>query len=121
MIGKAYKSLLPYYDNRTHTQKFKSRPCLIIGKADSGDYIILPISSISDKSKIDPYYDIPLDKSTFAFLHKDSFLRTHKQTICNVAHLKDQLADFKVTYEETYFDALSRVEQFQKQIINAAL
>ncbi len=121
MIGKVYKSLLPYYDKYTHTQKFKSRPCLLIGRADRGDYVILPISSVSDPSKIDPFYDIPLDKSRFTFLHKNSFLRTHKQTICNAAFLKDQLADFRLTYEDTYIEALSKVEAFQKQIINAAL
>lgn len=47
MIGKAYKSRVPYYDRVSRTQKFKSRPCLIIGQAHAGDYVILPISSIT--------------------------------------------------------------------------
>lgn len=121
MIGKAYKSRVPYYDRITKTQKFKSRPCLIIGQADSGDYVILPISSISDKSKIDPIYDIPLDKSVYTFLNKNSYLRTHKQTVVNISSLRDQLSDFKLSYEETYVEALSKVEQFQKQLISNAL
>ena len=121
MIGKAYKSRVPYYDQISRTQKFKSRPCLIIGQADAGDYVVLPISSISDKSRIDPIYDISLDKSIFTFLNKDSYLRTHKQTIVNIASLKDQLADFKASYEETYIEALEKVEQFQKQLIANAL
>lgn len=121
MIGKAYKSRVPYYDRISKTQKFKSRPCLIIGQADSGDYVILPISSISDKSKVDPVYDMPLDKATYTFLNKDSYLRTHKQTVVNIASLRDQLSDFKASYEETYLEALIKVEQFQKQLITDAL
>ena len=121
MIGKACKSIVPYYDRVSRTQKFKSRPCLVIGQADSGDYVILPISTISDKSKIDPVYDILLDKTTYTFLNKDSYLRTHKQTTVNIASLKDQLADFKVSYEEMYFEALIKVEQFQHQLIKDAL
>lgn len=121
MIGKAYKSIVPYYDRADRTQKFKSRPCLIIGQADSGDYVILPISSISDKSKVDAIYDIPLKKSVFTFLNKDSYLRTHKQTVVNISSLKDQLSDFKMSYEETYVEALSKVEEFQKKLISNAL
>lgn len=121
MIGKAYKSRVPYYDRTTGTQKFKSRPCLIIGQADIGDYVILPISTISDKSKIHPIYDIPLKQATYSFLNKDSFLRTHKQTVVNIASLRDELADFKSVYEETYVEALSKVEAFQKQLILNAL
>lgn len=121
MIGKAYKSRVPYYDRTTRTQKFKSRPCLIIGQADSGDYVVLPISSISDRSKVDPVYDIPLKRATYSFLDKDSYLRTHKQTVVNIASLRDELSDFKSTYEETYVEALSKVEQFQKKLILSAL
>ena len=121
MIGKAYKSRVPYYDRITRSQKFKSRPCLIIGQADSGDYVILPISTVSDKSRIDPIYDIPLDKETYRFLKKDSYLRTHKQTVVNIASLRDQLSDFKATYGETYLAAIMKVEEFQKQLITDAL
>lgn len=121
MIGKAYKSRVPYYDRISRTQKFKSRPCLIIGQADSGDYVVLPISSITDRSKADSIYDIPLDKATYTFLNKDSFLRTHKQTVVNIASLRDQLSDFKALYEEAYLEALTKVEQFQKQLIADAL
>ena len=121
MIGKAYKSRVTYYDRASKSQKFKSRPCLIIGQADAGDYVILPISSIPDKTKVDPVYDIPLDCSVFTFLRNDSYLRTHKQTVVNIGSLKDQLSDFKSTYEETYIEALTKVEEFQNQMISKAL
>lgn len=121
MIGKAYKSMVPYYDRVTRQRKFKSRPCLIIGQADVSDYVVLPISTISDKTKVDSFYDIPLDKTTYKFLNNDSYLRTHKQTIVNLASLKDQLSDFKSSYEDTYIDALSKVEDFQKRLIDDAI
>ncbi|WP_036612780.1 hypothetical protein, partial [Oribacterium sp. P6A1] len=89
MIGKAYKSLVPYYDVIAKKQKFKSRPCLIIGQADAGDYVVLPISSITDRSRVHPKYDMPLDTAKFTFLTKDSYLRTHKQTVVNISNLRD--------------------------------
>jgi len=121
MIGKAYKSLVPYFDKRTNKNSFKGRPCLIIGKADASDYVVLPISTIPDKTKIDPNFDIPLDKSIYTFLNQDSYLRTHKQTIVNTASLRDQLADFKVSYEETYIEAMLKFEEFNKNLIANAL
>ena len=122
MIGKIYKSMLPYYDRSSQTRKFKSRPCLVIGQADSaGDYVILPISKVSDRRRIDPYFDIPLDKSVYTFLNDNSYLRTHKQTIVNISSLRDQLADFKTAYEDTFIEALAKVEEFQKQLISNAL
>ena len=121
MIGKAYKSLVPYYDRITNKQKFKSRPCLVIGEADSGDFVVLPISSVSDKSKVHPKYDMPLDIANFTFLTKSSYLRTHKQTVVNIANLKDQLSDFRTDYEDAYLDALALVEEFQRQMISDAM
>ncbi len=121
MIGKVYKSIVPYYDRANRRQSFKSRPCLIIGQADAGDYVVLPISSISDKSKVDPTYDISLDCSAFTFLHKNSYLRTHKQTVVNISLLKDQLVDFKSVYEETFLECIIKVEAFQKKMTSDAL
>lgn len=121
MIGKAYKSMIPYYDSLTKQRKFKSRPCLIIGKADESDYVVLPISTITDKRKIDTKYDIPLDKSIYTFLNKDSYLRTHKQTIVNVISLKDQLSDFKHTYTNDYLQAILKVNEFQKELHENAM
>ena len=121
MIGKVYKALIPFYNVVTKKQSHKGRPCLIIGKADSSDYVILPISKINDKTKVDSYYDIPLDKTTYKFLSSDSYLRTHKQTIVNLATLRGPIADFKTDYEATYIDVISKVEEFQKKIVDNAI
>jgi len=121
MIGKVYKALIPYYDKVKGKNTFKGRPCLVIGKADAGDYVILPISSIKDRKRVDSYYDIPLDKTICTFLTGDSFLRTHKQTVVNVSTLRGPIADFKVDYEELYVDAISKVEEFQKKLVDKAI
>lgn len=121
MIGKAYKSLLPYYDMQTRSTRFKSRPCLVIGQADVGDYVILPISSINDKRRVHPEYDIELDNSEYSFLNKTSFVRTHKQTTLNKTMIRDMLCDFRSDYEEKYSEILSKVEEFQNDMIKNAL
>ncbi len=53
MIGKAYISTFKYFDNRTHRMAFKNRPVLIVGQADSSDYIILPVSRITNQGNVD--------------------------------------------------------------------
>lgn len=122
MIGKAYKSRVPFYDRKTKSTKFKSRPCLIIGKSDEqGDYVVLPISSVSDKSKINPEYDIFLENSKYSFLDKDCYLRTHKQTVVNIASLRDEISDFKKLYEDTYIEVLAKVEKFQNELVKKAM
>ena len=121
MIGKVYISTFPFFDRKTQTNSFKSRPCLIIGKADEGDFVVLPISSINDKSKVDPVYDIPLKNSAIKFLDKDCYLRTHKQTTINLSHLRYSIGDLKADYNETYLEALSLVEEFQKKLLENAL
>ncbi len=94
---------------------------MIMGQSVSGDYVVLPISTIPVKSKVNPVYDIPLDMATYSFLNSDSYLRTHKQTVVNIASLKDQLSDFKVSYADTYCEALIKVQQFQDQLILDAI
>lgn len=95
MIGKVYTSTFPYYDRTSKSLQFKNRPCLVIGQADSGDYIVLPISSVTDKNRIDPHFDIPLSQSVFRFLKKDCYLRTHKQTTINIRNFGFEIGDLK--------------------------
>ena len=62
MIGKAYVSTFPFYNNRSHKMDFKSRPVLIVGQADLTDYVILPISRVTNKDNIDSDYDFEITK-----------------------------------------------------------
>ena len=59
MIGFLCCSTLPYYDFAAKQNKFKIRPVLIIGRADTGDYNVLPVSRVTNKQFIHPFYDIP--------------------------------------------------------------
>ena len=60
MIGKAYVSTFQFYNNRTHRMEFKSRPVLVVGKADETDYVVLPISRVTNNINLDADYDFPL-------------------------------------------------------------
>ena len=44
MIGMVCTSVFQYYDSSQKKMAFKGRPILVIGKADAGDYVALPIS-----------------------------------------------------------------------------
>ena len=53
--------MFQYYDKTKQKMSFKGRPVLIIGEADKNDYNVLPVSRVTDKKYLDPFYDIPID------------------------------------------------------------
>ena len=79
MIGKIIKMRTPYYNRTSKTTKFKSRPGLVIGNygLTDSDYIVLPVSKISDKRKRNPKYDLEIDPKDFPLsnLKVYSFIR----------------------------------------------
>lgn len=82
MIGMIYSSVIPFYDNSSHANSYKKRPVLIIGGPRNNDYTILPISTISNKSNLDPEYDVEINPEKYPLLNlrQTSYVRTHKQT-----------------------------------------
>lgn len=123
MIGKAYVSVTPYYDNQQQCMKFKKRPVLVIGQADKDDYVILPISKISHSENIDPYFDIPMEISDYPLMNLQykSYIRTHKQTVVHKNSLVHMITDFSANYADTYIDAIAKIEEFQKDIVDKAI
>lgn len=123
MIGEIRKALTPFYDKATHKMSIKSRPALIIAAADSDDYIVLPISKISDSRRIHPEYDIKLDSPTYTELNLKcvSYVRTHKQTIMHSANIGDKIADLKSSHPDLYIDIVAKNEKFNKEITQQAL
>ena len=123
MIGKAYVATFPFYNNQIHQMQFKNRPVLIIGQADSSDYIVLPISRITNSVNIDPYYDhmITIQTTPLMNLKQTSYIRTHKQTVINIASLTKMIVDFRQEYSDIYMEVLAKVEEFQKNVIDSAL
>ncbi len=123
MIGKVCVSKAKYYDATTKKLKFKTRPVLIIGQADTSDYVALPISRITNHKNTDPTYDYPLEKATYPLLnlHDKSYIRTHKQFIVNSGEITQIICDFKLCYQNSYSSIISLVDQFQHNLIGRAL
>lgn len=123
MIGKAYISIFQFYNNQTHKMEFKSRPVLIVGQADHMDYVVLPISRVTNHANLDPYFDIPIAPNTVPLmkLKQRSYIRTHKQTVIHLGELTKEIVDFKSEYTDIYINVLAKIEEFQKHLINHAL
>lgn len=123
MIGKAYVSIFKYYDNIRGKMSFKKRPVLIVGKADNTDYIVLPISRVTKRENLDEYYDVLLNPDAVPKfnLTQYSYVRTHKQSVVNIVELYREITDFKKDYMDIYLDIISKMEEFQKNLIDNAL
>ena len=122
MIGKIYKARTPFYDQTIHRMSYKVRPALVL-EADTKDYVVLPVSSISIQENIDPVYDIKIDPTLYPNLNlrKISYVRTHKQTIVHQAELSDEIGDIKSNYEDLYLEILAKREEFSELITKQAL
>lgn len=123
MIGKAYISTFKYFDNRTHRMAFKNRPVLIVGQADSSDYIILPVSRITNQGNVDSYYDVSIEPADVPLMNltQRSYIRSHKQSVVRLGELTREIVDFRKEYEDIYLDVISKMEEFQKNLIINAL
>ena len=123
MIGKPYVSIFKYYDSAKAKMSLKKRPVLIVGKADDTDYIVLPISRVSKRENLDEYYDVLLSPDAVPKLNltQHSYVRTHKQSVVNIVELYREITDFKKDYMDIYLDIISKMEEFQKNLIDKAL
>ena len=68
MIGKICKAITPFYDFKSHKMKNKSRPALVLAKADNEDYVVIPISKVSHSENIDSYYDVKIDPLNYLII-----------------------------------------------------
>ncbi len=123
MIGKMYWAIFQYYDISKHRMAFKKRPVLIIGEADQKDYVVLPVSRITQKAYLDMHYDFEMQSKDYPALSlkATSYIRTHKQTVVNVRELDGCISDFKKDYPDAYISVVALVEEFQTKLINKAL
>ena len=123
MIGKAYVSTFPFYNNSTHRMEFKNRPVLIVGEADVTDYVILPISRVTNSANIDSEYDYCINPQDVPLMNltQVSYIRTHKQCVVHSGELTKEIVDFKKEYPDIYIDVIAKMEEFQKKIIDRAL
>lgn len=123
MIGKIYKARTPFYNQAICQMDYKARPALVLAKADNEDYVVLPVSSISNSANIDPVYDIEVDPALYPKLNlrNTSYVRTHKQTVVHRANLRDEIGDLKSEYEDLYLEILEKREAFSNSITQQAL
>lgn len=123
MIGKICKARTPFYDNLRGKMSIKTRPVLIIAKADSNDYVVLPVSSITYPANIHPKYDIKVEPSLYPKLklNKTSFIRTHKQTVIYRSDIGDKIGDLKSDYEDLFLEILVMREEFSKLVAAQAI
>lgn len=122
MIGMFCVATFPYYDTSTGRNKFKKSPMIILGQADSSDYVTLPVSKVSIKENIDDEYDLEIvcDEYPLLNLNCTSYIRTHKQTITNRNGIRT-IISVKDTYPELWLSILQKIEDFQKKIIDHGL
>lgn len=118
MTAEIRKIITPYYDKKSKSTKFKSRPGIIL-KEINGDYVIIPVSTISDKSRIDPYYDVPVSTHDYPNLNlsHDSYIRTNKQTVVNKADIDGKISDLHSEYPELFSWVIDKIEEFNNSII----
>lgn len=122
MIGKAYVSIFKFYNNKSGKMSFKSRPVLIVGKADDSDYVVLPISRVTNHNNLDSYYDFPLNINDVPLMNlkERSYVRTHKQSIIHYGELTKEIINFKEVYPDFYITILGKMEEFQRKLITNA-
>lgn len=124
-VGKIRKVKTPYYDNKSHSMKFKSRPGLVLKQvsATDDDLVIMPISKVQYTHNISIEYDIKITQSNYPNLNLscDSYLRTHKSCVVNIANTIDCIADLKTEYPDLFIQALENYEAFSKEVIDEAL
>jgi len=123
VIGKICKAWTPFYNAKIQKMGYKGRPALVIARADAGDYVILPVSTITHKENIDPEFDVRIEPKDYPKLHLErvSYVRTHKQIIANRASLNGAIGDLKTEYEDLYLEILEKREKFSKNITEQAI
>lgn len=123
MIGEIRKALTPFYDQHAGRVSVKSRPVLVIAQADTDDYVVLPVSTVSHRQNIDPVYDIEINPVDYPHsnLTRVSYVRTHKQTIVHRGSIADKICDLKSEYQDLYLKIVEKREQFSTEITNQAL
>lgn len=125
-VGKIVKCIVPFYDSKLHKKSFKYRPALIIAEPAIGavddDFTVLPLSRITYSQNINPNYDLIIDKQIYpklGLVASISYLRTHKQTTVNKRDLDlvHFIGDLKTEYPSLFYEALTKMQQFQEEII----
>jgi hypothetical protein len=125
MIGKIVKCRTQYYDVRLQRNSIKSRPALVLKSPEDDDYVVLPISTIPNRTNVNPVYDIEIDPSKFSRINltRLSYVRTHRMISIPMQQIDTSIiiGDLKSDYEEFFLEIVERVEQFHNEIMGGLL
>lgn len=124
MIGKIYNVLFSYYDASKQKMAHKKRPVLIIGIADeTGDYVIYPISRVTNSNNLSQDYDIKIDPQIYpnTKLNALSYVRTHKRSTVHRGELSQCICDLKSEYNALYLTIVSAAKKFDEELIAKAI
>ena len=125
MIGKIVKCLTQYYDARLQRISIKSRPALVLKSPEDDDYVVLPISTIPNRTNVNPVYHIEIDPSKFSRINltRLSYVRTHRMISIPMQQIDTSIiiGDLKSDYEELFLEIVEKVEQFHNEIMEGLL
>ena len=123
LVGKIKASRMPYYDNKTNSVKFKSRPILVLKEEKElgmSDFTVLPISSVSFKKNINQKFDIEVTQTAYPLLNLTKevcYIRCGKIMTINKTELGIKtISDLKSTYPELWQHIINRTKEYISDI-----
>lgn len=123
-VGCIYTVRFRYYDIRENRTKTKKRPFLIIKEENSTypiDLTALPVSSVTNRNRLNLYYDIEINKNIYPNLNLNkeiSYIRTNKVQTINEKDLISKVCDnFKETYPDLYKEIEDKVKKYFDDIL----
>lgn len=122
--GEIRNTYMPYYDSREKRNKFKARPMLMIKKIEdifNSDYSALPVSKISDSTKIDSLYDVKITTQEFPDTNlkaNPSYIRCNKLTTVSFVNIDktSAICDFSGEYIKEYDKIVDKVKVFLEDL-----
>lgn len=119
LVGTIKASRMPYYDNKTSSIKFKSRPVLILkAENESGfsDFTVLPISSVSFKNNINQKFDVEVTKAMYPLLNLTKavcYIRCGKFMTINQKDLAvSVISNLKDSYPDLWKHIISLAKEY---------
>lgn len=123
-VGCIFTVAFRYYDIKSNKVRAKKRPFLII-KEEQGrppvDLSALPVSSISDSSRINSIYDVKVDRNQNPKLNLSrevSYIRANKVQTINETDLIDKICDdMRDEYPLLYSEISSKVAEYYADVL----
>ncbi|NYS33709.1 type II toxin-antitoxin system PemK/MazF family toxin [Streptococcus danieliae] len=122
LIGKIVASRFQYYDTRTRRMSYKSRPVLILKcerNTGASDLTVLPLSTITNQTNIDPVYDVQVTVSEYPLLGltRDSYIRSGKISTVHTTNIaRGSICDLKQIYPDLWTMIITNTKEYIETI-----